>query len=798
MKARLLRLFIFAVSTLTAYPAIALTAPANLTSPYYTDVANSYVYDQVTEDMLFLNGFLCMMSGMAPNLMVNNGDYIALIDAAACFSKGSGEQSSNKGKQYFPVQINSSRTSNSQPMITKVWFDIEGANVPLYSTASQPPSKYLPYGVFRIDGCVKLSSEQTCDGMIGYIDASKYGLSFYYLWKDTTTTGNFAELSLQLGSASTANSGSGIVVTNSMSSNVLTTNAILFAYSPDYFYRNDGTINKCFNRSLNYAQESAWRYGLYDAVTGEHLTHLTGFPIEYTYTSSNNSGTGTVGTIYNGYISYYGLSMQYGATNQVIVPTGSTVNQIIYDGTNPPPKKPYTLINSGGKLTKYTTTTNTLSILNKLPIWYWASPPSPATSIPVLDGTLSGRTIPGMLSSTYYEIYWDDTAKNFVVSGESVSGVMQPLPAPSRVANSAMVTAANGYGLSGWSQLLGGSFSIKGTDFAVLATIPTPSLTPVITQSQDVVYPQDFEAINAKGGLKCIGDCPTSTNADAFTGSGWGPFAALINQSYSLDPSTGNLWDGAPVPVSGAPSGSPVARTTAGTIYSGKLVTGTDMAIIQGLKPLCALAPCYSQSDVDLLTNPVYYVWQTSSDYWSQMAFLTDQATNKQVTFYPPLPVSFAVPNTSTYGNLAGSTVTLQYGDFGDLWGIPNKCVDLTNNAECVFTPGTGGYTTVSTNQHWAPQFSIPFNTTDGYVTAGQTQGSISAGTQYLVKALDKEIRLAEVPIVVCQALGLTKPVTITKLPSSTDWIDPRPLLGTKPVLNPVPAPQVIDGVKQY
>lgn len=792
MKARLLRLFIFAVSTLIAYPAIALAPPSSTTSPYYTDVANSYVYDKVTEDMLFLNGFLCLMSGMAPNLMVNNGDYIALIDAESCFTSGSGGQSSNKGKQYFPVQVNASRESNSKPMIVKMWFDGFDANVPLYASASQAPSKAFPYGIFRMDGCVKLSTQQSCDGMLGYIDASKYGLAFYYLWKDTNTTGNFEELSLQLSSSSSANSGSGIVVTNSKSNNVLTTNAILFAYSPDYFYRDDGTVNKCFNRSLNYAQESAWRYGLYDAVTGEHLTHLTGFPIEYTYTSANNSGTGTVGTTYNGYISYYGLSMQYGTSKQVSVPTGATVNQIIYNGTNKPLTKPYTLINAGGKLTKYTTTTKTLSVLDKLPIWYWTY----ANTIPVLDGTLSTRTpTAGMLPSTYYEIHWDDAvgAKNFVVTGESVGGVMQPLATPSRVANSVMVTAANNYGLSGWSQLLGGSFTIKGTDFAVLASTLTPSLTPVITQSQDVVYPQDFAAINTKGGLRCIGDCPTSTTANDFAGTGWGPFSVLDNQSYSLDPATGNLRDGAP--VGSTPSGVPVVKTTSGAIYSGKLVTGTDMLLIKGIKPTCASAPCYSQSDIDLLTNPVYYVWQSSPDSWDQMAFLTDQATNKQVTFYPPLPVSFAVPNTSTYGSLAGSTVTLQYGDFGDLWGIPNKCVDLTTNTDCVFSPAPSP--TLSANQHWAPKFSIPFNTTEGFVTVGQAQGAIAAGN-YLVKALDKEIRLAEVPGVVCQALGLTKPITISKLPSSADWIDPRPLLGTKPVLNPIPAPQVIDGVKQY
>lgn len=802
MKACLYRLLSAVVSALLAYPAIALAAPSS-TAPYYTDVANSYVYDQVTQDISALNGFLCLMSAMAPNLMVNGGDYIAMIDANSCFSSGSGGQSSNKGKQYLPVQINSSRDSNSSPMLVKMWLGFEDYFVPLYSSASQAPSKFLPYGIFRIDGCIKKSTDATCENSVGYIDASRSGLAFYFFIKDVAS-GNFNELALQLSSSSSTNSGSGILVTNDMTNNVLTPKATLFAYSPDYFYRGDGTINACFNRSLNYAQTSAWSYGLYDANTGEHLVHPSGFPIEYTYTSANTSGTGVTGTTYNGYISYYGLSMQYGASQQIVVPTGETVNQISYD-TNPPTKKPYTLLKSGGKLTKYKTITQNLSTLNKLPIWYWTY----GNNIPVLDGSLSTRTpTAGMLPSNYYEIYWDDAAKNFVVSGEYISGTMQPLATPSRVANSAMATAANGYGLSGWSQLLGGNFSIKGTDFAGLAT--TLSLTPVNTQTQDVVYPQDYAAINAAGGLQCIGDCPTAAqiglhNANiavtAFVSPGWGPFATLSNQSYSLDPASGNLLDSAP--VSGNPSGNPVIQTTTtGAIYSGKMVTYSDMATILNLKSTCGTGgPCYSQSDVDLLTNPVYYVWQTSPDSWDQMAFLTDPATSKTVTFYPPLPVNFTVPNTAAYGSLAGSTVSLQYGDFGSLWGIPNKCVDLTSNTDCVFS---GGTLTPPANQHWAPVFSIPFSTTDGIVTAAADQGAITdprritKGTQFLVKALDKEVRLAQVPVNICTALGLTKPITVSKLPSYADWSDPTPKLGSKPVLNPAPAPQVIDGVKQY
>jgi len=761
-----------AIVTLFAFPALVLAAPPS-TSPYHTDVANSYVYDKVTEDMFILNGFLCLMSAMAPDKMVNAGDYIALIDPNSCFKGGSGGQSSNKGKEYFPVQVNSSRTSNGTPMQVKMWFDAFDASVPLYSTATQPPSRTLPNGIFRMDGCVKLSADASCDGKVGYIDASKSGLGFYFLMSDNN--GDFNELALQLSASSTSNTGNGILVTNEMNSSVLTTTATLFAYNPDYFYRSDGTINSCFNRALNYAQESAWRYGLYDLTTGEHLVHKTGFPIEYTYTSANTSGTGTVGTTYNGYISYYGLSMSYGSTSeQVDVPSGETVYQISYD-TSPPTKTPYTLLRTGGKLTKYTTITKSLTDLHKLTFWYYAQ----------------NNVGTAMVAGSQYELYWDNSTAQFMVSGkQGTSGNMETYPAPvpidttAALSNAAMA-AANPWGLSGWSQMLGGQFTIKASDFANLAS--NTSATPVFTQTQDVVYPKDFQAINNAGGLRCIGGCPTASELanNTYAGSVWGWFNSLDNYTYTLDPSTGNMLDA---------TNAPVIKTTAGAIYSGKLVTGTDMAAIQLAKQACT-APCSSQADIDLLPNPAYYVWETSSDYWNQMAFLyVGSDKTNTVTFYPPLLVNFAVPNTAKYGSSAGSTVSLQSGDFGDLWGIPNKCVDLTTNAECVFT----GTPTPSANQHWAPKFSIPFSLTDGIVTVAVGQGPIASGTQFLVKALDKEIRLAQVPVNICTALGLTKPVSVTKLPSYAGWIDPRPNIGAKPVLNPVPAPRVIDGVKQY
>jgi hypothetical protein len=306
------------------------------------------------------------------------------------------------------------------------------------------------------------------------------------------------------------------------------------------------------------------------------------------------------------------------------------------------------------------------------------------------------------------------------------------------------------------------------------------------------------------------------------TSWGWGPFLNIANVTYSLNATTGEMWDGAP--SGGNPTGSPVVQTTANGIYSGRLVSASDMTYITTAKGSCGVTPCIGQSDVDLLANrldsagnPVnysYYYWQTSSNTWDQMAYLLDGTT--PVPFFAPLPVKFSIPNTTKYGINAGTNTFLQYGDFGDLYGIPNSCVDLRNNGDCVYSatlssagPGTCvlGTTydykcsttiTPPDKQYWAAEFSIPFDPTIGVVTATQTQGSIAQGTQYLVKALDKELRLSTVPKSICTVLGLDQPISVTKLPSSDQWKDPAANIGAKPVLNPVPAPRVIHGVKQY
>lgn len=229
------------------------------------------------------------------------------------------------------------------------------------------------------------------------------------------------------------------------------------------------------------------------------------------------------------------------------------------------------------------------------------------------------------------------------------------------------------------------------------------------------------------------------------------------------------------------------------------MVTAADATTIMSRKnAACGNCDSFSQGDVDLLDEgSSYYVWETGGQPWNQLAILMDGAT--PVAFDPPLQLSFVVPTGAKYGSYEGATISLQYGGFGDLWGIPNECVDITTNATCDFTPGTG---TAQNNQRWTSLFSIPFDAATGHVTATIAQGSVAQGTRYLVKPLDMEVRLANVtgntpnP---CTAASLSAPaINLAALPGASSFQDPQPLTGTKPTFATAPAPQVIHGVKQY
>src|SRR6185295_4783079 len=209
-------------------------------------------------------------------------------------------------------------------------------------------------------------------------------------------------------------------------------------------------------------------------------------------------------------------------------------------------------------------------------------------------------------------------------------------------------------------------------------------------------------------------------------------------------------------------------------LRSGKLfVNLADAECAQGSGTYCD----WRINDLD-----VYYQWETGPQPFNQFAAVKD-ANGQFVNLDPPLQVNFNVPQGAAYGQYAGQNIVLQYGGFGDLWGLPGVCVSPTTNQE---VPCDGG------EARYVPSFVIPFNSTQGVVTAN--------GTTYLVKWLEREIRFARKNLAVCDAAGLTVPSGIT-LPTASDLKDPSNpasdiYIGTRPSVSS--APRVIHGEVMY
>src|SRR6185503_19880932 len=98
------------------------------TSPYATDLQTSHVEDATSRGIGEVNMIACVMSALRPDALVNQGDYVALVDKNKCDSEkrsSSGNSGSNSdGAQapaYITAVVNSARASNNDPMIVKTW-----------------------------------------------------------------------------------------------------------------------------------------------------------------------------------------------------------------------------------------------------------------------------------------------------------------------------------------------------------------------------------------------------------------------------------------------------------------------------------------------------------------------------------------------------------------------------------------------------------------------------------------------------------------------------------------------------
>lgn len=789
-------------------------AAAPTSGPYVTDKTNQFVADQTSQALQGINNILCHIDAIAPAQFTNQPAYLALIDQNICSPNASGGKNQNNGPNYRKATVKTAQSSGGA-LLGDIWLSpSQGVTIQAHLAATQSPSAILPYGAFRLDYCsTSTIATTTCDSGKGYLEASATGLSYFAdeiavvpgmpgMTYNSSTALTLNTSGADTGSGAISQTNTAISVTPGMPGilppGVTPNISLSFAFNATHFLRSDGTTSQCFDRALVRADKTAWSYGLYDA-TGAHLNIRTGFPIDY----MNSSGM-----VVNGYIGYWGMwATDVSANGMVSMPASGTAINGYPNGTSTPVA--YTLLQTGGKLMKHVRATKTLATMDKLRFWYSSMNPIPAAPAPAI-----------VKAMTSYELYWDKGLNQFMVASvfDMTNGMMTPLATPVGIPNADMAIA-NPTGLQGWSSMTGGMFNIDATAMASLAT--NTSNTKVIFSSDDIVYPAEFAAL---GGLACIGDCPTAASIAAynpmtvgstpFANAGLGfPGAATVSTanllSYTLDPVTGNLVDATNAQVI-SNSSMPFFSMNSG-YSSGRFYAVVDQAALDAAKaasdaafPGSSPVGQYANADLDL-TNAstgssfTTYTWQTSSGPMDQLSVLTD-ANGIPVRFDAPLNVNFTVPanmagTNKPYGNLAGSTLTLTYNGFGDLWGIPFACFDLTTNTPCDFAAlAASGPIAPPVTWSWKPEFTIPFDPAVGVVSA--TLPGTATATTFYVKPLDEEVRFANVPMSACTTGGLSLPTTTPVLPTAAGFIAP-PVQGAAPAVSSQ-SPRVIQGVVQH
>lgn len=728
------------------------SAPAS--GPYVTDPQNEYVQDSTSDAIGSVNMVLCIVNAMniSGSGMLNVGPYIALIDMNKCQSHGStssstgGSSGATAAVNYMTAVVNATRASSTAPMVAKVWMSMtengSTKNIYVHLSATQSPADVPPYGVFRLDYIGYDTALTPAMQFNGFIDSTSGNLQFY----ETGSNSSNVALSMTAGSTSsgsgTMNTGVGTIVTDN------------FNYNSSYFRRN----SQCFDRSKTNASRSVWRYGTYDATTGNRVDQANpSFQIMAAYG----------GNSYYGYAGYYGIGFQGLDLNGIA--DASPIPGLVVSDQRPGNTTTYNLSKVGGKLTKWSQNATTLSAMDGIPFNF--------------SGDLTGKAAGGAPTNPNgwgnWQMVWDDANHIFKVIGTQVCGsngcTVSTLTTPATI----NAGAFNGIAISGWSDSFGGSINIPPS------AVDHVSVDAVNYFSQTTVIPGTTPLT-----LYCLSNCPDATSVSLANADNTGaalPFNATTNLQWFSAPNAGGVtvsyaFDSSGLNIAAAPmiiSNASYFKNS--QMYQYGVTSGRLFASASGspfVSCFTGTAVCEPSGD--------YYTWTTGTAQWNQSLWLTKTSDSSVVAFDPPQNVTYSVPGTADIPVAwQGKTIQLQFNGFGNLQGIPGYCVDPVDNSQkdCS-TP----------NVRYVPEFSIP---------DGARMHLSTPSTSLIVKALDAEIRFASLGVVgvdvaadtACGTMSLT-PLT----PPSSGTHDMSSsgdvyYIGAKPSVTA--APKVIDGVVQ-
>ena len=711
------------------------------------DETETFVYERSADAFKTANSILCWMGQSRAGLMLGTGNYKAQIDKSKC---GESDPNSNAPK-YEMWTVNSSR-ADGEPMVVKAWIpsdmDEDGTEdsvIYAQSKVYQSPSDEHPWGHFKMTFSLRQGTTTSGTEIFkGYLRTKKKKdgsnvLQFYNpsLESDGTTS--------QFSVAVRKKSGAGTAITtmpkyNQSRQPTGEQKSYKIAFSKKYFYKQkkvDSTKSDpvCLRRD-KYLQ-AAWRYGLYHD-NGSRLNINSGFPIKATAS----------GTDYYGYIGFYGLWMPSAAG----VDNGSTVAKMDFSGAADQAGDNYTVRSWGGKLSKWTKKTITLGSIKNIPLT-WSDP-----------------------SDNYKQkrVYWNGS--NFIIDGEANSStyMMEDVSETPLTLNS--TTAP--WGFHFYSQALGGDGSLQLT-YGTYPNHTTPSApsssTNVNFNTRESVFPGD--SVPSK--LACYSNCPNpATIGSGNQSTAFYNFQGTDNASattayiYSFDNTTSGMVlkqdnDSASVVLASANSNFEWGLQS-GILFDNTTANYNSLRCSWDNNSIC---PWDARTDLSS-----FYTWETGTKDWNKLTVLV-ASDNSSVKFDPPMSVKYTHSGTGSNSGKSydNASFYLEYGGFGNLWGLPSFCISRKNGdkVSCANDDST----------RYVEDIMVP-----AYADVTQTK---DGSTNYIVKPLEIEQTMKKASSAsVCTDAGLA--FGDLSLPDESGYTAPD--MTVMPVVEGPPT--VVGGVK--
>ncbi len=644
------------------------TSGFSVDSDYNQDTTQIYVHEKSAEAMNSVNEILCSIKQTKYDGMINQDPYKAQIDITQCEQKGessdasSQDQSSGSNRaEYEMWTVYSTRADVNSPHIVQAWVHQEpddgggpggdgGMLIKARMIIEQAADDDNPYGLFRLDfagyGVDASGNLDATSSMNGYMytEISSSGQVYLKFYNGMEMMGETLEQKVSFSRNTDGSSGGGTTTSFDFDQNGLTTANFNFAFSDDYFYREDKGGNKsCLDR--NNFSEIAWRYGLYDS-TGARVNRDSGFPIKA------ESGSDE----YFGYIGYWGLWMPEDAN----IGNGDTVYRMEFGKKGDEAKQEYTVYKVGGKLIRNTRKTLSLEDIKGLPLNYY---------------NWSG-------DQKEYRVVWTGTALNKTHVRDANWNWQ-------KIAEAEVTFDQWDWSFNFYSESLGGDgqviFSASESGGNVTIDQALTNTSTVIFHMRDVVFPSDSDV---PANLICYDNCPDST---ALTSS---------------DPYHTRAVDGDNMPVSHTYTFSDMVLKEGGTsilrptaigendhgLWTGPLFenTGANMTALQ-----CDWDAGLTCGWKAWQVLDVFYTWETGANDWNQFTTLKD-GSNNYAEFEAPLFIQYT--HSQSGHDYDGSVFYLEYGGFGNLHGIPSTCVDDETGVEISCD---------SENARWLPEFGI-------------------------------------------------------------------------------------------